>query len=512
MAVQYAYRLGVSAMTDSSPEGVSLQDRYSAILQFQHTWAGSAFSPRIQDPQEGLRYLAQSNGVFVYAVENSHTLALKLHRPGNARTGLPELTFMCMAWKSLLEPTDLSGARYTVDLSQDLLVITLPGDARNEHRHHFISISSDCYPHPLAASSLLRTVCSTQRVGTDTYPKDADRLEFHSDLVAWGNYQATWHGDDDHYWQISMEVQVMNWKTGVVVWRYQTRQACSYHLIDRRHILVTKQDGIDVFSFDPDRGAPKPPSYTKPQAHLLRLCLPRLGLGVQQPERFNSFLHIPRTHRDDRPLFRPDPSHSLLAVRMDDILSATDKGRQVIRQSMVFLVSLATIRSYLARRETGWWRRSRAIVPWDNWGPTGARVVTAENTTAHKLSLAVHGSRCVLSIPTPVVFSPIEKMVVIDAHPYAQQCGSGVTRQTLQPEDRTVPPAPVVDSSDVRSSEIFLPYQRQVKGFMKKKTIVLEGRFPCRMETYLSPRKAEYRGNHTVLTGEEVVVVRTREA
>ncbi|RPD72700.1 hypothetical protein L226DRAFT_587223 [Lentinus tigrinus ALCF2SS1-7] len=375
MAVQYAYRLGVSAMTDSSPEGVSLQDRYSAILQFQHTWAGSAFSPRIQDPQEGLRYLAQSNGVFVYAVENSHTLALKLHRPGNARTGLPELTFMCMAWKSLLEPTDLSGARYTVDLSQDLLVITLPGDARND----------------------------TQRVGTDTYPKDADRLEFHSDLVAWGNYQATWHGDDDHYWQISMEVQVMNWKTGVVVW-----------------------DGIDVFSFDPDR--------------------------------------------------------------------ATDKGRQVIRQSMVFLVSLATIRSYLARRETGWWRRSRAIVPWDNWGPTGARVVTAENTTAHKLSLAVHGSRCVLSIPTPVVFSPIEKMVVIDAHPYAQQCGSGVTRQTLQPEDRTVPPAPVVDSSDV-------------KGFMKKKTIVLEGRFPCRMETYLSPRKAEYRGNHTVLTGEEVVVV-----
>ncbi|RPD72692.1 hypothetical protein L226DRAFT_144299 [Lentinus tigrinus ALCF2SS1-7] len=218
MPVQYAYRLGISAMTDDgSPEGVSLQDRYSAILQFQHTWAGSAFSPRIQDPQEGLRYLAQSNGVFVYAVENSHTLALKLHRPGDARTGLPELTFMCVAWKSLLEPRDLSVASYTVDLSEDLLIITLPRDV--EHHHHFLSISSDCYPHPLAASSVLRALRSTQAGHAIRHTKDIDYLEILSDLVAWGNLQATCNGDYwCDVWQVAMEVHVMNWKTGAVIW------------------------------------------------------------------------------------------------------------------------------------------------------------------------------------------------------------------------------------------------------------------------------------------------------
>ncbi|RPD53280.1 hypothetical protein L227DRAFT_403017 [Lentinus tigrinus ALCF2SS1-6] len=55
-----------------------------------------------------------------------------LHRPGSACTGLPELTFLCVAWKVILDPISLSAARYTVDLSEDLLVITLPGDARNE--------------------------------------------------------------------------------------------------------------------------------------------------------------------------------------------------------------------------------------------------------------------------------------------------------------------------------------------------------------------------------------------
>ncbi|RPD72695.1 hypothetical protein L226DRAFT_144265 [Lentinus tigrinus ALCF2SS1-7] len=134
MAVQYAYKLDVSAMTDEgSPEGTFLQ-RYAAIQMYQHRWMKSSFSPHILYPRGGLRYLAQSNDVSVYTVEaNSDSqVTLMLHRPGSACSGLPELTSLCEAWTSVVEPMSLPGARYTVDLSEDLLVISRLSDDQTE--------------------------------------------------------------------------------------------------------------------------------------------------------------------------------------------------------------------------------------------------------------------------------------------------------------------------------------------------------------------------------------------
>ncbi|RPD72755.1 hypothetical protein L226DRAFT_146029 [Lentinus tigrinus ALCF2SS1-7] len=217
MAVQYACGLSVSAMTDDgSPGGVSLRDRYAAILQYQHMWTRSDFPRRMQDSQLGSCYLAHSNGVFVYAVRDHDSVTLKLYRPGSARTGLPELTFMCIAWTPLLEPSSLFDARYTVDLSEDLLVITLPGDGSDEQQHHLFSISNDCYLHPLATSSVIRVPRSPWwRLHSTLYMKERDHLDILSDLVAWGYYEDTCDGQKPG---IKMEVHITNWKTGAVVW------------------------------------------------------------------------------------------------------------------------------------------------------------------------------------------------------------------------------------------------------------------------------------------------------
>ncbi|RPD72693.1 hypothetical protein L226DRAFT_144300 [Lentinus tigrinus ALCF2SS1-7] len=172
----------------------------------------------------------------------------------------------------------------------------------------------------------------------------------------------------------------------------------------------------------------------------------------------------------------------------------TGSGKERV-YGLVFLVPLTTIHIYLSRWQTGW-RRS-LILPWDDWGPTGARIVSLMKVNVLSLSLATYGSGCVLTIRTPW----ITNLVVLDAHPWVQQCGwHGVTRKTLQLHGDAM----AVDSSDVQSFVVMGPSR-------KEKTVVLEGRFPCRMVLYTVLRNAEYRGIHTVLTGEELVVIRTRE-
>ncbi|RPD64717.1 hypothetical protein L226DRAFT_565312 [Lentinus tigrinus ALCF2SS1-7] len=517
MAVQYVYRLGVTAVTDvGSPEGVTLQDRYAAILQYQQAWTCSNIPQRMQDPAPGSHYLAHSNGVFVYAVQDSaNSLALKLHRPGSACTGLPELTFLCSAWKSMLDPISLFSARFTVNLSEDLLVITRLSDDRTEYLHHFVSISRDCYPHPVAAPSILRAPRRTRQRHAITYLKEG--LDILSDLVAWG-HRVAWGNipflfDDEEYCYLQprMEVLVRNWKTGAVVWRYQSNQIISYHLIDRHHILITQHDGIHVFALDPDHSEPEPPVYTMTQAELLHLRVPTFKLpAVQRAGLFKSFLDIPRNHPDDRPLIRPDPAHSLLAMCMPvHVAIGSEYDKIVQTKSLVFLVSLATIRGYLARRhsKTGSAQLGRSLVlSWDDWGPAGARVVTADNVDASELSIATHGSRCVLTIlSTPL---NVANLVLIDAHPWAQQfhsCGQSVTLQTLRQHDNYG--VKVVDSTDVHSMLTLSTSERPRKTW-KPKSVILEGRFPCWMAWYTAPLETRYRNNHTVLTGEEVVIVR----
>ncbi|RPD53286.1 hypothetical protein L226DRAFT_614584 [Lentinus tigrinus ALCF2SS1-7] len=507
MAVQYAYRLGISAMTDvGSPEGVSLRDRYAAIVRYQRASKRILFPARIQSPGQDSFFLAQSNGVFVYAFNDSGSVALKLHRPGSARTGLPELTFLCVKWKSFMEPRSFSAARFAVDLSEDLLVITRPSDDKTEYLHHFISISGDCYRHPVAASSTLRAPRSTQQSHAITYPRGDVPLDILSDLVAWGHLQAVQDEDYSDLPQTTV-VQITNWKTGTVVWRYQSHEISSYHLIDRHHILITQHDGIHVFAFDPDRSGPAPPVYTKPQAQLLHLRLPAFEPAAQRAGLFKSVLNIPRSHPDDRPLFRPDPSHSLLAICMDNF-ALNCRPDRFQKSGVLFLVSLETIRAYLARRlKTGWARFGRSLVlRWDDWGPMGARVVTTDDINLFDLSIATLGSRCVLTIARS---APLVHVVVIDAHPWAQHHGRGLTRHPISLRG-VYHTSKLVDSSYLHHIDTLGPYERLWKTW-KQKVMILQGTFPCHMaQCLVQVRWPDYSRSHTVLTGEEVVVVRTR--
>ncbi|RDX40971.1 hypothetical protein OH76DRAFT_278707 [Lentinus brumalis] len=205
-----------------------------------------------------------------------------------------------------------------------------------------------------------------------------------------------------------------------------------------------------MLSFDPDRTVLAPPAFAKPRSHLLHLFLPHFPPGVKC-EGIASLLRIPRSHPDDRPLFRPDPSHSLLAMCVDYELARNGR-RMWLQTRLVILVFLSTIRTYLAHKENV--LRRAHVLPWDMWAPTGARIVSTEYVKPLQYSLTLNGSRCVVTIfmNPPVVVNPN----LVDAHPWA------------------------VDSAGVHIVTALGPYRSwKSRG---DKTVNVEGMFPCRME------------------------------
>ncbi len=167
--------------------------------------------------------------------------------------------------------------------------------------------------------------------------------------------------------------------------RYKSKErVSSYHLIDRYHILIIQEDGVHAFSFNPHRTAPRSPARTKPGGYLLRLSLPPVNFD-RRGHTSISHLRIPRSHPDDRPMFRPDPKHSSLAVCM---YYSTFHDEQPISLAssihLVILVSLSTIHAYLVRAVKTRPRRRSIAPPWETWAPTGARVISMENVSSYR--------------------------------------------------------------------------------------------------------------------------------
>ncbi|RPD58545.1 hypothetical protein L226DRAFT_614674 [Lentinus tigrinus ALCF2SS1-7] len=497
MAVQYTSTLGGAGMVDDvppqPPQDVSLRARYVAILKYLIAWKNVDNIPhRIHTPTQGEIFLEHTNGVSVYAIP-AHP-ALKLHRPGSQLTLLPELTFSCTAWNFVLETRMLSRARYTVDLSQDLLIISLrvEGQEENINEHHFFSIFGDQYPHPQAASSVFRAPCSHGRIAQYAPGSDQeDYVDVLSDLVVWGHYSRT---SEKFSATACMEVQVTNWKTGAVVWRYKTNRVTCYYLIDRHHIVLILNNSIHVFSFDPDRHASQgPPAYTRPGAHLLHLQLPRLEFRAQLGDT-TALLRIPRPHPADRPLFRQDPGAALLALIMTvNTLEPWWSSRDTISH-LTILVPLSTIRTHIGH--TGARILRTPALPWQDWGPGGARVVrTHEVLPWH---IALHGSRCVLTNDTI-----LEHVLVIDAHRWVRQAGPGLVRCKLLITEKDVDASDVVTFVTERS---FVDRRKPIE----KKTEQIEGRFPCRLMYEPIWGVPALRWKTTFATDEEVVLVCTQ--
>ena len=120
-----------------------------------------------------------------------------------------------------------------------------------------------------------------------------DRIESEGDLMSWSIHPAQWPSDEPS------EMQVINWKTGAVVWvsvsragsimlpnsltasiqRYLGDSSAKCHFIDSKHILVVDRHGLHVYPFDPHTSAAKPPRWAATADRLLHLAFPELAEG-----------------------------------------------------------------------------------------------------------------------------------------------------------------------------------------------------------------------------------------
>ncbi|RPD58529.1 hypothetical protein L226DRAFT_524552 [Lentinus tigrinus ALCF2SS1-7] len=352
MAVQYTSTLGGAGMVDDvPPQDVSLLDRYVAILKYLIAWMNVDSIPhRIQAPTQGEIFLEHTNGVSVYTIQDHARPALKLHRPGT--------------WTSVLETQTLSRARYTVDLSQDLLIISLRVEGQEENMEALVN---------------------------DPYESASDKLE-------------DWRG-------------YLGWRTHVLMHsgqRYKANKVIYYHLIDRNYIVLILNNSIHGFSFDPDRASDGPPAYARPGAHLLHLQLPRFEIDVQLSNDTMALLHIPRPHLTDLPLFRQDPGAALLVLMMV-VKTFAESGSKFWRPShLTIFVPLSTIRTHLGRASARILRTP--ALPWQDWGPGGVRVVCMHDIGP--LHISLHGSRCVLTNDGSL---NAKNVLVIDSYRWVRQ-------------------------------------------------------------------------------------------
>ncbi|TFK83628.1 hypothetical protein K466DRAFT_254737 [Polyporus arcularius HHB13444] len=154
---------------------------------------------------------------------------------------------------------------------------------------------------------------------------------------------------------------------------------------------------------------------------------------------------------------------------------ARNGRRMWLQTRLVILVSLSTIRTYLAHKEHV--LRRAHVLPCETWAPTGPRIVSTENVKPLQYSLTLNGSRCVITIfmNPPVVVNPN----LVDAHLWVRRVGRGVKRIELIPEILFE----AVDSSGVHIVTALGPYRSwKSRG---DKTVNVEGMFPCRMEWQL---------------------------
>ncbi|RDX43356.1 hypothetical protein OH76DRAFT_1206175 [Lentinus brumalis] len=208
---------------------------------------------------------------------------------------------------------------------------------------------------------------------------------------------------------------VINLKTWAVVWQYGPRIEGRFLILDPSHVLVFNIRGLFVYEFDPNASPAMPARPASEEDYLLHLALPKLkdDTGVVATRVHE---HGPRYFRSDRPLFREDPDLDVLALY---IQTYAETRWSYVRDRLVLVVPFTTIRKRLealaqVQPEE---RQLSQSVPWDQWGPDGARLLKL-GASPHAIS--VMGSR--VAIPFRNYSSPNNlDIYIVDVRPKSEQ-------------------------------------------------------------------------------------------
>ncbi|KAM5534708.1 hypothetical protein V8D89_011572 [Ganoderma adspersum] len=287
----------------------------------------------------------------------------------------------------------------TVDVAQDLLVLSERPPIHNAFKIHLLHLSRGATPHQCAKQQVLHGPVA------QALSPSCRHIAIAGDILAWKVCCP------------NFELQVWDWKAGIMIWSYQA-QFIEFALLDSSHFLLlfpTERE-FRVFSIDQWRQDVRDgvqPSYDR---LLCTLGLPRLARGIQlTPTKSSIMFNVPAASPDVRPPFAPDPSASVIIFQFEVAV----KTRSFF-ESFLMAIPLSTVLSHCHPPTLS------PVVPWADWGPHGTRILLLDPTGRGRPTwTSALGPKCALVFLTEPPNDVWEtrdmhtEVVLLDFHPAA---------------------------------------------------------------------------------------------
>ncbi|KAJ8482611.1 hypothetical protein ONZ51_g5239 [Trametes cubensis] len=419
-AVQYRLQLGLAGMVDGPANVAPVSKRLEQLLAYQAASRSGALPIQITSHASGGSddWHSYRNGTYIH----EHASSLTLSRPASAFTGIEKKTVGCLNYRDHIPDPDFTIGNCAVDSDQDLVVVTQLNLGEAPHMY-FLSISQEGALHPLAAHPHVEGLVE---LGVSMDPEES--LEIKGDLVAWSITTEVF------------QIFVYNWKTGKSVWESGdfNDDGNNFHhrpyFLDATHIVVVENMTLGIHEVHP----------TKPihDSLLCELELPALATN-KLPHGVQSCLQFPPAHSGEAPLFKLDPSLTLLVLRF---AACNNPGQSARSNCKTFLV-LVPVSTMLAQVERVHHakakgqvpgtseRRSSRVVPWKEWSPLGACLLEHKSLAddGYGFDISSLGSRVLISPPEITAADAKDKVCILDACPLA-------TAMHPTPSDSAEPP------------------------------------------------------------------------
>ncbi|KAI0656656.1 hypothetical protein C8Q70DRAFT_328233 [Cubamyces menziesii] len=403
VALQYQLELALAGMVDGPLGGASVRTRLDALRAYRDAQSrGEHPLFEIADRGDHLRFVRSADTEIAYLDRSHVDLPLTVYRPRSEYCGIEELKETFGDVKTLLDNhPDLDMSNVYVDYQQDLAVYSYvtnhtAQDMSRAHCH-FTSLSHGFAPHPLAARGELscdHVIALEGSVRID--------LQVVEDLVLWTTTSFA-----------IVSAIVYNWKTGVIVWRMDedsglTRSNYLFNigLLSSATLVVvdTVEPSLCLYRFDPAATSDSPTVSVDDYACMLLLperTTPHLSCSV---ERYGACPSELRPNIPTLALFLPDQSLSVMVLKFiwlpqfRESLENTPEAPVEREESCRLFVPHETLHRFLSTPEaitSGFMAGSSdsdgvrygfeaelagmdsygRVVPWEDWGPRGTRMV-----------------------------------------------------------------------------------------------------------------------------------------
>ncbi|KAH9888798.1 hypothetical protein C8Q73DRAFT_166399 [Cubamyces lactineus] len=328
-------------------------------------------------------------------------------------------------------PGVFSGISFHVDLAQDLFIWCNGITSTPSPSLHFCSLANRFGPHRDATRPTISS-CFLTYIERLPFVK----IRVLGDIVAWSMYG----GDTGSK---ETDLLVINWKTGVVVWHmhFPNVSVCAV-LISQTQLCVLHPDNMSIYlyTFDPCACSDSKLSVFQDSFAVLRL--PACHDRVLRKAIYGD-IGLPPAYPHGTPYhFRHDPTHTLLAVSInleyaldDDIESDIDERRLVKESFLLFIPVDTLLRVYhftdpnvhyadafppnsIERLKS----EPHRIIPWEQWGPSGTRMVHMQNARPNLESDVVAPPSVLGAYAALIVYCPSEHQyvtIIYEVHPLA---------------------------------------------------------------------------------------------